>query len=363
MKTKFLLLKLFSVLLLFTAENMCVDAQNVIKFENQIPRCDDKTEKQQVSYVPSGDSGEDIIWDFSEVINKGDYLSTYYFESDSVILYEMTPKCINKYKILSDSLYLMGYEMPYQTINYNNPIIKMAYPFAYGQTIEGIYSGNGKYCNTKALQSYGSVFLEADATGVMYLSDIDTLRNVIRVHCIRSGSLGMCNIGDTVKMSRDDMKQEIEERYQWYAQGYRYPIFETISLSYYDNMDLVSCKQTAFRYLPDMQRLLNDEKNEESFLDNEGNNKNNDIKSDIFHYKISTNSQTIHINYDLDKEANITILVCNYMGVTYKRYTKKIASGRNYEMDIDCSRLTPDIYVLYINVNGKIYNEKVNLKY
>lgn len=362
-------MKTTSVVLLFTAISLGIKAQNIITFENNSPRCDDITEKQQVSYVPSGDAGEGIVWDFSGVRVKNDLSNEFYCESDSTILFETTSNSINKYHVTNQELNLIGYETPYQSMTHNQPVLQVAYPFSYGQVTEHDYSGVGKYCNTKGLQTIGNVRIEADATGIMYLSDSDTVNNVTRIHSIRSGAIGMCDIDDTTTLVRENMKQEIEERYQWYARGYRYPIFETISISYYDNMDLVSCKQTAYRYLPDMQRQLEDEENEELLNDDNNNsdgsnnNNNNYDNSDIIHYNISVSGGTAHLTYDLSQDANITILVCNYMGCTFKHMSFKATSGEGLETDIDCSGLSPDIYVLYINVNGKIYNEKINLKH
>lgn len=361
-------MKTTSVVFLFTAISLGIKAQNIITFENNSPRCDDIIEKQQVSYVPSGDAGEGIVWDFSGVRVKNDLSNEFYCESDSTILFETTSNSINKYHVTNQELNLTGYETPYQSMIYNQPILQVAYPFSYGQVSVHDYSGMGKYCNTKGLQNTGNVRIEADATGIMYLSDSDTVNNVTRIHSIRSGAYGMCNIDDTTTLVRDNMKQEIEERYQWYALGYRYPVFETISISYYDNMELVSCKQTAYRYLPEMQRQLDDEDNERILQEeneklNDNDNNDNDENIDILHYDVSVNGNTINLKYDLDKDANITILVCNYMGCTFKHMSFKATSGKGLETDIDCSGLSPDIYVLYINVNGKIYNEKINLKH
>ena len=36
-------------------------------------------------------------------------------------------------------------------------------------------------------------------------------------------------------------------------------------------------------------------------------------------------------------------------------------AGQGYSAQIDCNGLRPGVYILYINVNGKVYSEKVTL--
>ena len=62
-----------------------------------------------------------------------------------------------------------------------------------------------------------------------------------------------------------------------------------------------------------------------------------------------------------DEDATIATIVANHMGLlsVYRQWTQE--AGQGYSMQIDCSGLRPGIYILYINVNGKVYSEKVTL--
>ncbi len=82
---------------------------------------------------------------------------------------------------------------------------------------------------------------------------------------------------------------------------------------------------------------------------------------DIIHYNIETEGKVIRLLYDLDENATITTIVANHMGFlsVYNQWTQQ--AGQGYSAQIDCNGLRPGIYILYINVNGKIYSEKVTL--
>lgn len=186
----------------------------------------------------------------------------------------------------------------------------------------------------------------------------DTIPNVIRIHSIRSGAVFMHLENDSTDEAKSRIKQEIEERYQWYARGYRYPLLETVSTSYYKDMDLVSCIQKAYCYAPDSQRTLHDEQNDSIIrIDSIANVQ----AADIFHHEVETIGNQVKLSYSLDEDANITIIVCNHRGMAYRRRSFAMPAGTGYEQSIDCSGLSPDTYILYINVNGKIYSEKIIL--
>ena len=88
--------------------------------------------------------------------------------------------------------------------------------------------------------------MEADAEGKIINCEGDTLNNVIRVHTTRLNSISMHTLSDTLLADTSHIKLEIEERYEWYVKGYRYPMYETTSICFYDNMTPVSYIHKAY---------------------------------------------------------------------------------------------------------------------
>ena len=79
--------------------------------------------------------------------------------------------------------------------------------------------------------------------------------------------------------------------------------------------------------------------------------------ADIIHYSTSMSGSTLMLEYDLDADATLTCLVCNKMGMLFVSRRERVAAGTDCRMAFDCSGLTPNDYILYINVNGTVYSE------
>ena len=339
--------------------SMSAIAQNAISHGNNGIRVGDSIPKQQVEYFYVDETGEDVVWDISELELVRPYIVQFFTDPDSIDIRELTPEHINTYAFREDTLMLTGSETSLEKICYSLPIPLLSYPFYYLDTFDAPYSGTGQYCQTHNVDKNGYINVEADSKGTLILNE-DTLRNTIRVHTIRTGATCMYDEDDSLETRTERMKQEIEERYQWYAKGYRYPILETVSTSYYDDMDPISCIQKAFYYAPDLQSLLVDKTNEDiRYADSIAEAK---IKQpDIMQYTVSTSGSQINISYSLTEDARISILVCNQMGMLYRRESFSMPAGEGYSKTIDCSGSLPGNYILYLNVNGNVYTEKVKL--
>lgn len=331
-------------------------SQTEISSQFNSVRMGDVLEKQQLPYFDAGLSGEGTVWDLSNIKPINEFPIEYFCDSDSVVIYELTPERINKYKMEGGSFVQIGTENPLEKIEFSVPVKQLCYPFCYGDAFASPYSGTGFYCMTHRIDKRGEADVEADGLGMILLSDEDTIQNVMRIHSIRTGSLSMHADNDSTEEAKARTKQEIEERYQWYARGYRYPLFETVSTSYYDNMDLVSCIQNAYCFVPDKQKVIHDELNDSIQMADSMLSSHN---QGIIHYSVEKTDNRVRLSYSLDKDASITMLVCNNRGMIYRRMSFRQSAGEGYVTDIDCSGLTPDTYILYINVNGKVYSEKI----
>ena len=47
--------------------------------------------------------------------------------------------------------------------------------------------------------------------------------------------------------------------------------------------------------------------------------------------------------------------------MTYRHREWKEKAGQGYYAQIDCNGLRPGVYILYLNVNGKVYSKKITL--
>ena len=205
------------------------------------------------------------------------------------------------------------------------------------------------------------ITLQGDAYGSIILSEKDTIPNVLKVHTLKSYSLAMDMHPEALDTAK--LKQVIEERYQWFARGYRYPIFETITSTSYADLNALGTTYQAYCYLPEDQMSLNDSVNMEIQKRDLEDKVHQDVKEkDIFHYDIQVSGNIINVNYQLDENARVSSIVSSPMGIVYKQKKWNGTAGETSMETIDCSGLIRGQYVLYMNVNGKVYSEKVTIK-
>lgn len=329
-----------------------------IEYRTNAPRIGDVIKKKQVEFFNSGNEGKDVVWDFSGLKSTGEKEQTEFLLDKDSVLCSVDSKMICRYYLTEDTLQLMGYENRLNKMVYTDPIILLTYPYAYGHNMTNVYDGTGMYCQRQVVKHRGTLIVEADAEGCIIDAEGDTLKNVVRVHSIRTSSLCMYAPTDTLFEDSSHIKQEIQETNQWYVRGYRYPMYETTSTAYYDNMEPVSCILSAYMYSPEEQSNAEDMENDQILEDIE---REKAMEQDIIHYNVSNTGTSIVLGYSLDADANVSTLVCNSRGMVYGRKNAHQAAGTDYQMAFDTTSLPKGDYVIYINVNGKVYNEKINV--
>ena len=321
------------------------------------PRCGDNYTMRQLEYFSPGNGGKDVVWDFSALRTTGEKIGRGYFLSMDSVLSGVDGDRAMRYSLTEDSLRCLGYDTRLKHMDFSQPVTVMTYPFGYGYTFSSPYSGVGSYCKRLILKNEGTLMVEADAEGCIVNSEGDTLRNVLRVHTTRLNSVSMYALSDTLLSDTSHMKQEIEERYDWYVRGYRYPLYETSSTCFYNDMNPVSCIQKACHYRLDDLGELSDSINEEILA-------NDSIArvaaQDIIHYTVRSDGSTLTLDYSLDADASINALISSGRGILYGRRSMTQPAGTDYQLSFDTASLPRGEYVLYVNVNGKVYNEKVH---
>ena len=311
-------------------------------------------QRKEVSYLKSGDSGPNCLWDFSNikisqsafnVIQETDSLDRTTITDDSQVTY---------YIVKGDSLLEIGKRTPLKEITYYKPICNMKYPMGLNDSISTTFEGYGTYCGDHFFKQKGISSAIVDGSGDIILSENDTLKNVLRVYKVKSYSIAMDM--DSSKIDSANFKQVIEEKYEWYQKGYNKPIFELVTSTSYANLKPLGTTKYAYYNIIDTQI---DSFEDSTSEDEKQNESKEQPDKDIIHYDIHVTNNHINLDYSLDERANITMILANHMGMVYiqKKYTQE--AGTNYKTNFDISSLRPGVYILYINVNGKIYNEKI----
>ena len=265
------------------------------------------------------------------------------------------------YVMKADTLEQYKFEDRLTKIKYFKKKLAMRYPFQYGDSISSLFEGYGKYCGDHLIRVKGQVVAQADGTGKLILSERDTLNNVLRVYTLTTTAMAM-NIG-RVRIDSTNLKQEIEEKYEWYGRGFRYPLYTIIQKTSFTNLESVGSTTLTYRILPEDLASVKDAHNDSiRNSDASHNNTENTTDKDIFHYHVRNDQGGIDINYTSGADANVTTLVSSNSGILYKRQSCTVKAGDTGNIHLSTAGMPFGQYILYINVNGKIYSHVINVK-
>lgn len=380
---------LLSFGLLFLAKMSSLTAQDVLNKEYNMFRGEDVITKQQVKYKHPGRAGANVLWDFSkqEAVNEKYELSYEQSEGDSVVT-GCEHNTLYHYQLRNDSLYSLGYENPTTLINNQKPELLLTFPFSYQKRIEGYFYGTGNYCFSLDLTSYGKTVTWGDAYGMIILPNGDTLQHVLRVRSLKKIAEKMIPYvqRDSVirpvvyidsidyHLNNDSVYMQVET-YRWYADGYRYPIFETVESITCKNQKPLKHFNTAFFYSPDKHNYLNNdpknlarleeiEKENKKGKDSSGGNDNssgNNPNKEVINYNvyIEKGSNSISIEYNLNRQADVAISLYDMQGRLLVNYPKTKQPEGFYQEAIALDGFQLGEYLLRIVVNDKVYGEKI----
>ena len=321
----------------------------------------DSLQKNSIRYFSPGNGGRNKVWDFSKKLSsKGSAQVMFLTDSTGVVTVVETGK-ISYYRTTPDTLILFGSESPLEKRVYAVEKVSKKFPLEYGDSIGDNFRCEGMYCGNHPFREVGTTSVKVDAIGSIVLAENDTIRDVRRVHTV--DAYAICMDLDSAALDTARLTQVIDERYEWFIPYSQYPIVEEMTSTTYDNMDIIGTTKYAYCNLPENQvaYYITPEDEDETNEEQDGFSDEEQQSPDIIHYQIETNGKVVVITYDLDAEATITTIVAKHTGMLCMSRQWTQEAGQEYSAQIDCNGLRPGMYILYINVNGKVYSDKVTL--
>ena len=335
-------------------------AHGQVNLSDMAVNSSDSLQKSKIRYFSPGKGGKDRVWDFSRKLGSNESSQVMFYKDSTGVISVVEPGKILYYHTTPDTLIQLASESPLEKREYVRKKLSKRFPLEYGDSISKRFRCEGMYCGNHPFREVGTTTVKTEAVGSIVLAENDTVRNVRRVHTIDTYSICMdINVAalDTAKLT-----QIIDERYEWFLPESQYPIIEDVTSTTYLNMDAIGTTRYAYCNLPEDQLayyITPDDENATDEIDKSFDEET--AEPDIIHYKVETNGGMVNITYDLDAEATISTIVASHMGMTYRQRTWNQQAGQGYSTQIDCSGLRHGTYILYINVNGKVYSEKVTL--
>lgn len=200
-------------------------AQFLMKSSTHILQSGDEHYFNIADNVDPGLSGQNQVWDFSNLKQKSTLTSYMYSAFNSTnsadipeantILEEFETKFY--FKTSDNIVEQYGTVTKNNTITkYDEPFVKMVFPFNYGDTYSGSFSGTIEGANNYKAFFTGTYLLEADAFGTLILPGNIIFKNVFRIKTVKEQCTNnyACNCA-TIS-------------YKWYSYDIRYPLLTII---------------------------------------------------------------------------------------------------------------------------------------
>lgn len=356
-----------------------------------LPRQGDRLQKHRVASCEPGQRGSQQVWDFSNIeLQDSNYELSYTAQGADTII-GIEHQTMYYYCTSGDSLFCIGYENPTTSIVYHKPELLLSFPVFQDRSVTSYFNGSGIYCGQQSIRLSGKSKIAADASGMMILPEGDTLHKVLRIYTeklIHQKMTPITPMPDSLQadcspfffncdsidyLLADDSIHLKTETWRWYAEGYRYPVFETMKSTIYKYGIAHNHFTTSFLYLPDEQYydlppdsdnqqqrdLVTDEHREREWRsisdDEEDINSNNVTNYSLrkgedgnllFRYRLTQSSVVSWILYDLQGRQLTTV-----------RRGNQIVG--EYLETISISQYPKGEYLLRINLGEQAYTEKI----
>lgn len=365
-------------------------AQTLSPDSNQ-PRGGDCLMKRVVATCEAGESGTQQIWDFSGIKLQDTNYELQYVKQGVDTVIGIEHRTMYYYHTSGDSLFCLGYENPTILITYQKPELLLTFPLYQGRIITDYFDGIGNYCEQLNIRLQGKNTVMVDASGMLILPGGDTLRKVLRTYAhklIHQRMAPKIIISDSLRenivpfvLNRDSIDYLLTndsihletETWRWYADGYRYPVFETVKSTVYKFSHAHEHFTTSFIYLPEEQyydlpydienqkkRDLTDKEIWESKWKNTTKDGGSITEDENFSYQLRLDdSGYLHISYELRQAGGVVLILFDLQGRQISTIHHANQNIGHYEETLYMSSYSRGEYLLRITVGKKVYGEKL----
>ena len=341
---------------------MCIGlfGQPTLTHKNNALNIGDTNISKEIQYLEAGNAGANQIWDYTNIQVKGENpvskIQIGSVQELEGLRFYNTSLIENGYDYFMNSTQTKLEELGYSnnelkmTLVYSDPVLKMKYPFAYGEQFTDHFIGIAYFNETSKIDFFGDCIVAADAFGTLVLPD-RVVENALRVKSIKKGlQINMCGTTDVNIV-----------RYSWYASGYRYPVLTTNMVETRYNEGAPVFTKTA--YINTQQR------NQRSALigsDITGMSINEDITSEIAEITVVLSPNPFHdklsYSYSLNKQLPVSIELYDVSGkhsgwlIKDKVQSEGLQSG---DFETMTNSLTPGVYFVRFTFDKQVIMRKI----
>jgi hypothetical protein len=333
---------IFILLIAFVISN----AQISLTYSNHGFRPGDTHIMREASYVSEGSAGTNQIWDFSDLKCISTRTSVVMKNTQRLAKFSNSNFEVNEsesnqfYNISENSLQYNGITTSDVILQYDVPIIKMKYPFTYGNSFDGVFSGSGTHNGASQINVKGTYNVVADGYGTLILPN-NVIGNVLRVK----------SVTNTTEITLCSSYQIETTKYLWYSNDLRYPLLSISVVVEKSGNNPENIKRYVFY----------NEKVSDSNVANSVFSQSDNIENELNVYPNPFKS-TINIDYKLVKDNNVRIEVYNNIGekiaVIVDNQNQK-SGNHSVSFDAKSISLNSGIYFVKYIIDNKSYIRKI----
>lgn len=309
------------VFLFLLLSNRLSCAQDYIDLMHNALRNGDVLNKEEAIFVTPGGRGTSQVWELGHYDKDGETIQQRIVSSgDTVAIFETS--LTHVLFMQDDALCYKSRQRPRTFMLFDTLLPVLRYPFHFGDSIYGHCSGAGRDESTCISRS-GWGYTVADGKGIL-TDGRDTLYNALRVHHHEDFTDTFFS-ADTVKV------RIVEDSYQWYVAGCRYPVQESRIRLVEEGDSLVPLDSKTFLFLPDAQYGLPYDPANDSIASVQNHAHHSSLQVTPltdFEASIPADGSHLIIRFSLSQSCDLTLTVCDVMGniLCYKRWAN-CASG------------------------------------
>ncbi|MFC2348107.1 MAG: T9SS type A sorting domain-containing protein [Bacteroides sp.] len=296
----------------------------------------------ETEFSTPGAAGEGVVWDFSALPQK----AAFYGHVEEPITYNPPVEAAKSNTLLiednleafmttnANELRVLANRVGTFVRTFEKPVLKMRYPFAYGDRFAERTPASIYYTNSDFTQKFVLDYsVEADAYGTLLLPGT-TLKNVLRVVTTHS-------------YIYDNNYTSTVVTYRWYVKSHRYPVLSLIFEKRNDGT-LYPLKG-AYNAVVEVPEIL-------AKAEKEG-------KGAVTTLNLYPNpfSAELNVKYTLSARTNVTIALYNAQGLLVKTLLQQNQEEGAYTSTFtnEVQSIPAGMYVLRVEANGGVLSQQV----
>lgn len=302
----------------------------------------------------------EYIWDFSHIEYTGQEKDVMIVDNDCLHTRVVNQDAIFDFSFCNDSIYLQRFQSALIKLDFGKTFGYVAFPLAVGDSLVSQLNGVGTYCQQNKVKLEGTSITKTIGRGSLILPSNDTLRNVLKIQKYINAKLKVCQ--DSSKPGNKGVLDYKRTSNEWYFNGCFFPILKAYDeiLCHRDGMTL----HNKTTYVASAEQTQIWESIKEGLP--EGLSRSKESVANVYSapdiiYRVSTCGKNIKLDYSLSSASYLSFILSSSSGIVYKSESKFQDVGE-YQQDFSCIGLPSSEYILYINVNDKIYSEKIFVK-